>query len=79
MAKKRENGCCDLAQIKPILLNLKTMRLCHNTSAKAQVIKYVHEVLDLDPIVNPVFSYFLKNLLHLGPSTDLHDLHTSIL
>ena len=50
-----------------------------NIPGEGQVLRYVHEVPGSDPIANPIFSYFLKNVLHIGPSTNIHDLRNSFL
>ena len=50
-----------------------------NNPGNGQVLKYVHEVPGSDPIVNPISSCFLNNVLHLGPITNRHDLRTYFL
>ena len=55
------------------------MSVPQNIPGKGQVLKYVLEVPGSDPIANPVFTYLLTNVLHIGPITNMHDLCTSFL
>ena len=79
MGKKKIKLLFRSARSKPRFMNFITMRLFYKMFGKVQVVQYVIVVPGLGKIVNPVISYILKNVLHLGPITDILDLRALFL